>query len=157
MLASANGLQTRDEASKQLEESKKSAEAQWNAAQKQYQKATPANQKASKKTWDLAQKARDEVKMRPSPIYFDVPDTSFLALQDSSVVSLCSLLVTVRCLPVAVPSLGACMCPWRFPVCNDKGLLVQANKRLSQAEKELAKAFDHARASAERRSNKEEL
>lgn len=56
-----NGLQTRDEASKQLEESKKTAEAQWNAAQKQYQKATPANQKASKKTWDLAQKARDEV------------------------------------------------------------------------------------------------
>ena len=36
-------------------------------------------------------------------------------------------------------------------------LLLQANKRLSQAEKELAKAFDHARGVAERRSNKEEL
>ena len=54
-------MQTRDEAAKQLQESKKTGEAQWTAAQKQYQKATPANQKASKKTWDLAQKARDEV------------------------------------------------------------------------------------------------
>lgn len=54
-------MQTRDEASKQLQESKKTGEAQWAAAQKQYQKATPSNQKASKKTWDLAQKARDEV------------------------------------------------------------------------------------------------
>jgi hypothetical protein len=54
-------VQTRDEASKQLQESKKTGEAQWAAAQKQYQKATPSNQKASKKTWDLAQKARDEV------------------------------------------------------------------------------------------------
>ncbi len=54
-------MQTRDEASKQLEESKKTGEQQWAAAQKQYQKATPSNQKASKKTWDLAQKARDEV------------------------------------------------------------------------------------------------
>ena len=35
--------------------------------------------------------------------------------------------------------------------------LVQANKRLSQAEKELAKAFEHARGVAERRSHKEEL
>ena len=61
-LSVVNGLQTRDEASKQLADSKKTAEAQWNAAQKQYQKATPANQKASKKTWDLAQKARDEVR-----------------------------------------------------------------------------------------------
>ena len=56
-----NCVQTRDEASKQLQESKKTGEAQWAAAQKQYQKATPSNQKASKKTWDLAQKARDEV------------------------------------------------------------------------------------------------
>lgn len=54
-------VQTRDEAAKQLEESKKTGEAQWTAAQKQYQKATPANQKASTKTWNLAQKARDEV------------------------------------------------------------------------------------------------
>lgn len=61
-LSVSDGLQTRDEASKQLADSKKTAEAQWNAAQKQYQKATPANQKASKKTWDLAQKARDEVR-----------------------------------------------------------------------------------------------
>lgn len=58
-------MQTRDEAAKQLQESKKTGEAQWNAAQKQYQKATPANQKASKKTWDLAQKARDEVNRKP--------------------------------------------------------------------------------------------
>ena len=54
-------MQTRDEAAKQLEVSKKSGEEQWSAAQKQFQKATPSNQKASKKTWDLAQKARDEV------------------------------------------------------------------------------------------------
>ena len=54
-------MQPRDAASKQLEEAKKTGEAQWTAAQKQYQKATPSNQKASKKTWDLAQKARDEV------------------------------------------------------------------------------------------------
>ena len=57
-------MQTRDDAVKKLEESKKTGEAQWTAAQKQYQKATPANQKASKKTWDLAQKARDEVRLR---------------------------------------------------------------------------------------------
>lgn len=54
-------LQTRDQATKQLQENKKSAEAQWNAAQKQYQKASPSNQKTSKKAWGLAEKARDEV------------------------------------------------------------------------------------------------
>lgn len=56
-------MQTRDEASRQLEDAKKTGEAQWAAAQKQYQKATPSNQKASKKTWELAQKARDEVQL----------------------------------------------------------------------------------------------
>ena len=35
--------------------------------------------------------------------------------------------------------------------------LLQANKRLNQAEKELAKAFDHARGVAEKRSKKDEL
>lgn len=34
---------------------------------------------------------------------------------------------------------------------------LQANKRLSSAEKELAKAFEHARNTAERRSQKQEL
>ena len=42
-------------------------------------------------------------------------------------------------------------------VTKQRMLLLQANKRLSQAEKELAKAFDHARGVAERRSQKEEL
>lgn len=42
-------------------------------------------------------------------------------------------------------------------VMEQRILLLQANKRLSQAEKELAKAFDHARGVAERRSQKEEL
>lgn len=36
-------------------------------------------------------------------------------------------------------------------------VVLQANKRLSQAEKELAKAFDHARGVAESRSKKQEL
>lgn len=75
-----NGLQTRDEASKQLEESKKTAEAQWTAAQKQYQKATPANQKSSKKTWDLAQKARDEVR-QAFPCNDALPDILFLQFE----------------------------------------------------------------------------
>ena len=56
-----HAVQTRNQASKQLEDSKKSAEAKWVAAQKQYQKATPSNQKSSKKAWNLAEKARDEV------------------------------------------------------------------------------------------------
>lgn len=36
-------------------------------------------------------------------------------------------------------------------------LNAQANKRLNNAEKELAKAFEHARNTAERRSHKQEL
>lgn len=56
-----NALQTRDQATQQLQDNKKSAESQWTAAQKQYQKASPSNQKASKKAWNLAEKARDEV------------------------------------------------------------------------------------------------
>jgi len=40
---------------------------------------------------------------------------------------------------------------------STKCVELQANKRLSQAEKELAKAFDHARGVAESRSKKQEL
>lgn len=36
-------------------------------------------------------------------------------------------------------------------------IALQANKRLSQAEKELAKAFEHARGVADSRSKKQEL
>ena len=46
-----------------------------------------------------------------------------------------------------------------IPYVNTDGVLlhVQANKRLNNAEKELAKAFEHARNTAERRSHKQEL
>lgn len=163
-----SGVQTRDEAAKQLEESKKTGEAQWNAAQKQYQKATPANQKASKKTWNLAQKARDEVKRRP---VLCISCFSSIGQLFCSPFNFCCAKLNVHCswcMPLGVATGSThknqkfrCMCGtmecFCFLVTQQHVLLLQANQRLSQAEKELAKAFDHARGVAERRSQKEEL
>ena len=156
-------MQTRDEAAKQLEVSKKSGEEQWNAAQKQFQKATPSNQKASKKTWDLAQKARDEVgKIQLclqsfSLICLELLATGWYQLHCRQWILGCLSCMLTKLIG-DVSATSTLMLSWhvtRHDATFSCGM--QANKRLSQAEKELAKAFDHARSVAEKRSQKQEL
>lgn len=157
-------IQTRDETSKQYDEYKKSAEKQWTAAQKQYQKASPSNQKASKKAWNLAEKARDEVngcKVFVSPAttgsVLHISVSALLLLSVNTVlVAGCALIVPCNGKSNAVGIPGKTSNGDFLPFIDWREF-AQANKRLSGAEKELAKAFEHARNTAERRSSKQEL